>query len=226
MKSIIFVITILFLTYGYISREYEYNKLMSKIKSTKLKEEVENIPAKVFDGVIEPKFPISDSEENSITGVDANNDGIRDDIEIWINRTAESDEIRKSFKDYYRKTILMYKVVEDKGSAIEYKTRLDEVQISGICLLQAAFPFNEKYLEDHDIDAGIVYSRYLEILFPNSAYRKSILAKEEKYPILGVLHTEDDDVVANCEKVIGQKEYKALLKLAKEYAKTQRRKNK
>lgn len=205
-----------------MAQEFKYHQLMTEIKSIKLKEEAENIPGKVFDGIAEPKFPSSDNDNNSLNGVDANKDGIRDDIEIWINRTAESIEIRKALKDYYRKTLSVYEVVEAGRSEDQYKKSFDIRQVSAFCLLQASFTENKKFLKDYDLDAGIIYSQWIDTLFQNTLFRKRIYKKEELYELKGVLHSKQEDNVKYCESVIGTEQYAKVRKLAQDYYKSKR----
>ena len=70
-----------------------------------MKEEEKRLgrPSLAFDGVVEPNFPSDEENEKTFEGVDSNRDGIRDDLEIWINKMAEDGYVRLAMKDYYRR---------------------------------------------------------------------------------------------------------------------------
>lgn len=65
-----------------------------------------NIPEtsgeEVFDGDPEPKRPPIEEAMEGVFGVDSDNDGVRDDVEIWINRYFDDPLKRKAYKEYYR----------------------------------------------------------------------------------------------------------------------------
>lgn len=73
----------------------------------KMKEEDKKLgrPSPTIDGFVEPNFPSDEENAKSFKGVDSNHDGIRDDIEIWINKMAEDGYVRASMKDYYRRYV-------------------------------------------------------------------------------------------------------------------------
>lgn len=63
----------------------------------------------VVDGVREPeKFPDLDENDDTVEGLDQNKDGVRDDIEIYINRQVFSRYERELLKETYRSYILFY----------------------------------------------------------------------------------------------------------------------
>lgn len=209
-------------TFSCVLGKKNYEDLMKKTRDIKINEEKLGKKTLSYDGYLEPLFPLDKTEDRTVSGKDINKDGVRDDIEIWINRNAETVEIRKALKDYYRKTLSIYEVIEDGRDEDEYKKSFDAREISGICLLQASFTQNKKYIKEHNVDAGIVFSRWIDILFRDNDYRKNIFKKEDGYNIKGILHYNDKDVVENCEIVIGSEQYAKVRKLAKDYAKSER----
>jgi hypothetical protein len=197
----------------------EYEKLIGKVREEKINDEKIGKVALFYDGFVEPRFPVTELNESSVGGIDSNHDGVRDDIEIWINRTAESNEIRKAFKDYYRKEISMYAVLESGQDENAYKASIDALGLAGFCLFEATLIVEKKYREEYGKDVGAIYSDWLDILFQNSTYRKQIYKKSQSHPIKGVLHSEKDDLIRNCENTIGQEEYAKVRKLGKNYFK-------
>ena len=55
-----------------------------------------------FYGEIEPDFPIKDLNSKTIMGIDANSNGIRDDVDVWINRTAFDLNETKAMRQFAR----------------------------------------------------------------------------------------------------------------------------
>ena len=74
-----------------------YEKLMAPVIKAKLAE-----PNKVFDGEIEPPMPDPVENNKTVLGVDVNKNDVRDDVEIFINRTYSDSNVRKVMKQYVR----------------------------------------------------------------------------------------------------------------------------
>lgn len=59
---------------------------------------------KVYDGVAEPKqLPNLEENRKTLLGIDSNKDGVRDDIEIYINRHFNQDYDREIYKKFFRR---------------------------------------------------------------------------------------------------------------------------
>lgn len=54
----------------------------------------------IFDGIKEPDIPNMSINDQSLFGIDQNNNKIRDDIEIWINRVALNYNERMMMRQY------------------------------------------------------------------------------------------------------------------------------
>jgi hypothetical protein len=59
-------------------------------------------PNPVFDGEVEPSIPNRSENDKTVLGIDSNKNGIRDDVEIWINRTALDYNERMAMRQYAR----------------------------------------------------------------------------------------------------------------------------
>ncbi len=68
-----------------------------------LKELRPHYKPQVFDGVMEPEFPNLEEDKKTLVGIDSNNDGVRDDMEIFINRNFKYDYERKALKGDFRR---------------------------------------------------------------------------------------------------------------------------
>lgn len=77
---------------------HEYNELMdAALESKKAHPEIT-----VFDGDIEPPMPDLSENNSTLSGIDSNKNGLRDDVEIWINRTYSDPNIRMAMKQDHR----------------------------------------------------------------------------------------------------------------------------
>lgn len=75
----------------------------TKVKVWNERREVRNLQEseaepKYFDGELEPRMPSNWANDSTLAGIDANNNGVRDDVEIWINRRWDNSNLRKGFK--------------------------------------------------------------------------------------------------------------------------------
>jgi len=75
----------------------DYDKLMKPVIAAK-----KLTPHFIVDGEEEPLWPDEDLNSQTILGVDSNKNEVRDDVEIWINRTIADSNDRKAWKQYAR----------------------------------------------------------------------------------------------------------------------------
>lgn len=63
-----------------------------------------NYKPRVFDGVAEPRtLPDLKKNRETLLGIDSNHDGVRDDIEIYINHHFPQDYDREIYKNFFRR---------------------------------------------------------------------------------------------------------------------------
>jgi len=165
---------------------------MNPIKKIKLAEKKAGKPNPVFDGVIEPDFPDEKENNKMLDGVDANHDGVRDDIEIWINRTTEDQYVRWAMKDNYKKNIEAYKTIELNSAELEVHKGMAEYSDSSYCLLFMLKPYKEKYIKVFHQAPEDFYGKRLGDLIVNSSYRSSIQSKWNSYQIKGVVGSDSE----------------------------------
>lgn len=64
----------------------------------------------MFDGVMEPtEFPDLDEDQKTLVGIDSNHDGVRDDMEIFINRNFNNQVERENLKNEYKRSVDYFK---------------------------------------------------------------------------------------------------------------------
>ncbi|MGZ3790654.1 MAG: hypothetical protein ACXVCQ_19175, partial [Bacteriovorax sp.] len=83
-----------------------------------LKEKKEHSGLIIFDGEKEPSGINLIKNNWTLLGVDSNNNGVRDDVEIWANRTVKNKFLRRGFK-YYAKILRLEQIANVKGDSVE-----------------------------------------------------------------------------------------------------------
>ena len=75
-----------------------------------LKDLKPNYKPQVYDGVMEPEeFPDLIEDQKTLEGIDSNKDGVRDDLEIFINRNFNTWIERDNLKNTVRRAPEFYK---------------------------------------------------------------------------------------------------------------------
>jgi hypothetical protein len=99
MKNInIYKLIILGLSFVLIScSNYMYKDTMEAFFELKKSELISN---PIYDGIKEADIPSLSINDDTIVGIDSNGDGIRDDIEIWINRVGKNFNQRSALRQY------------------------------------------------------------------------------------------------------------------------------
>lgn len=113
-----------------------------------------NIPEtsgrEIFDGEVEPLRPPLKEGMEGVFGIDANNNGVRDDVEIWINRKFDDPLKRKAYKEMYRfRALFMSLALSGKRDELE---ALDEEYglFLSACLFVRYKPI-EAHTKDRDL---------------------------------------------------------------------------
>ncbi len=209
----VLLISTLLLTQSCSWFESKYDKLMNPIKKIKLAEKKAGKPNPVFDGVVEPDFPDEKENNKTLEGVDSNQDGVRDDIEIWINRTAEDADLRAALKEMYRKEIAFFQsLYNDKSEPIVHSHLSDYTALSG-CVYIISHQYDEIYIKRHGYNAGRYYSEILDSLFANTSLRKKQESKWNGFQFKGSIGGDSD---VECIKYPFGKRY---LEVIEEYKK-------
>ena len=98
------------------------------VDPVRIKKQEEKGKIVFYDGEQEPPWPNYLKNNTSIEGVDSNNNGVRDDVEIWINRTYNNSyNLRKATKSLARTThalLLSLKQYHDFRNKINEKSIL------------------------------------------------------------------------------------------------------
>lgn len=76
----------------------DYKRLIYPVKKKKLGES----QSFIVDGNVEPEFPDEELNNETVLGVDSNRDGVRDDLEIFINRNARDKNERLALRQYVK----------------------------------------------------------------------------------------------------------------------------
>jgi len=101
----------------------KYDRIMKPILEMK-----EKNPNLIVDGKPEPPFPDKKKNIESITGIDVNKNGIRDDLEIYANRVSKTELERKVRYRQYIALENLVRAVESKN--IEFIRNADGIFLS------------------------------------------------------------------------------------------------
>jgi hypothetical protein len=171
--------------------ESDYDKLMNPIKEMKLAEKKAGKPNPTYDGVVEPDFPDEKLNDETLEGVDSNKDGVRDDMEIWINRVAEDEYVRLSLKHFYSKYWLFnISVWNEDPLALQNKKSWEKVAAL-VCLNWMLKPYEADNFSKN-IEKDRMYYDLIEKLSLNTPKRKEIIYKVNSYNGNEGSHGQDD----------------------------------
>jgi hypothetical protein len=190
--------------------ESDYDKLMNPIKKIKLAEEKSGVKSRIYNGIHEPDFPDEELNNKTIEGVDTNHDGVRDDVEIWINRTSENEYVALAMKDYYRQKLNMFlKAAERKISPEQFLREEEKVTNSLFCLdMTTSVVNNDPYISKHNYLVDIKLKLFYIALL-NSPARSRINSVANNYSATGVIRTID----GYCTNVLGNYYLKIVEKM-------------
>lgn len=68
-----------------------------------------------FHGEIEPNLPDKTINSKTILGIDTNNNNVRDDIDVWINRTAFDQNETKAMRQYAKSGQELFKLCKNQN---------------------------------------------------------------------------------------------------------------
>lgn len=130
MKKIIIIVALFSLAFvAWNLYPSKYEQLMKPAIDAKNKD-----PNITIDGEIEPPFPDEKENDKTILGVDINNNGVRDDVEIWINRTFKYSDQRKALKQYAKSHIKELIEAPNLDKKLAF-TLTQETEASADCLM-------------------------------------------------------------------------------------------
>jgi hypothetical protein len=119
---------IVFIASLYFLWPSEYRQMMS----TALKIRDAHPEQKVFDGEVEPPMPALYIIVPDQLGIDQNKNGIRDDVDIWINRTGKNYNERMAMRQYAR-SIESLIVNCDQKNGQELQNKIDDWTMGDAC---------------------------------------------------------------------------------------------
>lgn len=217
LKNLLLILALL-LTQSCSWFESDYDKLMGPIKKIKIAEKKAGKPNPTFDGVIEPDFPDEKENNKTLEGVDSNHDGVRDDIEIWINRTAEDEYVRIELKEYYQKLFAMHAILADPNATdIEKGEWESQVREAMTCLGVALYPHKQKYLNQRIEIANQYFDRIMLLVFDTNS-RSKLVALADAYPYRNTREVKSGSV-GFCSKKIDQNYFLNLIEKYQEHRK-------
>lgn len=159
---------------------------------------------KVFDGELEPRMPDDDENDKTVLGIDSNNNGIRDDVEIYINRRFNEADFRKAYKQYAKAHQKWMILGEQKADSATLKKFLGgERNKANNCVLSGLFGYaSEAFARERRISDEI-------LSFMVGATRKRKAAYKNGWDRIGagVIEYEDGTTEQDCDFKLEKKWY-------------------
>jgi hypothetical protein len=181
----------------------DYDVTIDKVRKLKIAEKKAGKKNPIYDGVVEPDFPDGGENDKTYEGVDSNHDGVRDDVEIWINRTADDQYIRLQLKDYYKAVLASHLILLDKNESVEKKNKLYQIDSEKMyCFFVLLNPYKDLYVRKK-IDVQIYYSQTLEKLIFNTRLRKELVSLYDHFPYASFVTNGTDDFSECSGKIPG-----------------------
>jgi hypothetical protein len=146
-----------------------YKQESERLLEVAYKEKKKHPEIKTFDGFLEPEIPGKGNDEG-LYGIDSNNNKIRDDIEIWINRTFNNRDERMVARQYAMDlNYKLYAAEKNQGEIIGHSASV--AYTTAVCL---------NYIFNFKKGSGVMES--LALLTYNTTDRKNILDNFENFP--------------------------------------------
>lgn len=139
----------------------DYEKIISDARENKTK-----VGRQIIDGEEEPPFPDESENNKTLQGVDVNKNGIRDDVDIWINFVGKDRNHRMALKQIAKK---LQKIMDvGGGNSKESKEQIvQEVYDADSCV---------SFFERGDLYEMTASSKVTDLLFNTNiridAYKK------------------------------------------------------
>lgn len=168
-----------------------------------------------FDNEVEPEAPDLKENNNTIIGIDSNKNGIRDDVEIWINRTANNFNERQAMRQYARNEYEYFLEVNNQVNGKKLtrdKEKLISQNMTDTDCIDLIFYNPELSLGSHISDK-------LDLLIRNTSLRKDASWSYFNNSSFSAGSKCSDDELSCCQFEIQNKEQllKDNLKLVEKY---------
>lgn len=189
--------------------ESDYSKIMGPIQKLKQVEKDAGKPSPIYNGFREPDFPDLKENKKTLDGIDSNKDGIRDDVEIWINRVADDDYVRIELKHLYRTKMMVHKSVWF-DEPIEVQSEKSFLYVENLtCFRLVLQPYEKKYLASGVDRNQFLKDKLSKIMF-NTNEREALVTKINSFQGKEREHYGND--VSNCDKLIDPLYFELLQK--------------
>jgi hypothetical protein len=154
----------------------------------------------VYDGVMEPQqIPDLDEDQKTLEGIDSNKDGVRDDMEIFINRNFKYDFERENLKADYKRVNYYFK--NYKTMKPDERIRYESNSFEDLRCIRLAY----LYVKASDAKEVINY-RHSQALY-NTRERKQAFEYDYR-SLAGKMYGDgfgDPQIYLNCSKKIEEK---------------------
>ena len=133
-----------------------------------------NIPEtsgkEVFDGDPEPLRPPFWKGQKGLHGIDSDNDGVRDDVEIFINRNQDNPDLRPLYKEYYKAFLNTVETLDNRDSYLKARD-IYMHKIDCILIIQVSINENKNFKKNRNFDSSF------KSLIQNTYHRNNLYVK-------------------------------------------------
>ncbi len=179
--------------FGSWSVEYKIRDIFGFISKPKIIN-LEVIRTQI-DGDLIPPIPNKEINDSTIAGIDSDNDGVRDDVELWINNKFEnSEKQRKAFKEIAKVRAVALEVSSDKLASIEQSRRLEEALVCAYAQVKA-----------DELDTSLFYRAFKE--------QKAVFLNTKNRILANIKYNDHLHGVGTSERVIAAKKSSRELSL-------------
>jgi hypothetical protein len=151
----------------------EYYDLIKPAYELKLKDPN---PNPVFEGEAEPSIPDEDENNKTLLGIDQNKNGIRDDVDIWINRSAKNYNELMALRQAARAYQDYLKVVE--------QNQTEKAEVTMNAFLRGILCVEVIYFHPNNPNNRFIIETYLKKLLNHPRVRHNRAISFYKYIIL------------------------------------------
>lgn len=151
----------------------------------------------VIDGGLEPPAP-TEKNDKTLLGIDSNKNGIRDDVERWINRKFPEEQhynLRQLYKQTAREQSMLLKSFEGKTQAELYEIFTNSTR-SAEC---GAFIFREVITDMNQASNFKVTKTVLSRLLNNSLRKEHYLKFQSNFHMMSDTLGSTSEQVKKCD---------------------------
>jgi hypothetical protein len=134
------------------------------------------------DGDFEPEMPDKEENDKTVGGIDSDKDGVRDDVEIWINYELDTPTKRKALKAM---AFDENKFITTKDDSFENLRQIEDANSITFSCFSNQFPRDDIYTRPAPKKNSLYYPKSLSSLISNSNKIRASIYQERQTKLSG-----------------------------------------